>query len=79
MSSFPYGIHHIHDSIMSMCVRKFANEVHTEDIQTTLRDGERMELSGWAPSLDLCPETECQCPGILTNVSGHLWPPVAPG
>src|SRR5882757_10947706 len=79
MSSFPYGIHHIHDSIMSMCVRKFTNEVHAEDIPTTLQDGERMELSGWAPSLDLRPETDVARPGILTNVSGHLWPPVAPG
>src|SRR5882762_9152806 len=79
MSSFPHGIYYIHDGIMSVCVWKFANEVHTEDVPTVLRNGERMKLSGWAPSLDLGPETDVARPSILTNVSGHLWPPVAPG
>src|SRR5882757_4320996 len=79
MSSFPHGIYYIHDGIMSMCVWKFANEVHTEDVPTVLWNGERMKLSGWAPSLDLGLETDVARPSILTNVSGHLWPPVAPG
>jgi hypothetical protein len=79
MSSFPYGIYHIHDSIMSMCIWKFVNEVHSEDVPTVLWNGEQMKLSSWVLLLDLHPETDVTCPGILTNISGHLWPPVAPG
>src|SRR5882762_9294565 len=79
MMLFPHGIYHIHDGIMSMCIRKFTNEVHAEDVPTVLQNRERMELSGWAVSLDLHSETDVACPSILTNVSQHLWPPVAPG
>jgi hypothetical protein len=79
MSSFPHGIYHINDGIMSMCIQKFTDEVYTDDVPTVLQSGEQMKLSGWAASLNLCPETDVTCPHILTNVYQHLWPPVAPG
>src|SRR5882757_6850164 len=79
MSLFPHGVYHIHNGIMSMRIRKFTNEVHTDDIPVALWSGEGMEFSGWATPLNLCPETDVACPHILTNVSRHLWPPVAPG
>jgi hypothetical protein len=79
MCSFPYRIHHIHDGIVFMCVRKFTDEIHAEDVPAVLWNGERMELSDWAASLDLRPETDVACLNILTNVSQHLWPPVVPG
>src|SRR5882757_3489767 len=79
MSLFPHGIYHIHDGIMSMCVWKFTNEVHAEDVPTVLWNGEQMELTDWVVSVNLRPETHLACPSILTNVSQHLWPPVALG
>jgi hypothetical protein len=79
MNSFLHGIYHIHDGIVSMCIWKFTNEVHADDVPTVLQNGEWMELSGWAVSLNLCLETDVTCPHILTNVSQHLWSPVAPG
>jgi len=54
MSSFP-RIYYIH--MASFHVRlEVANE-STLGRPTVLRNGERMKLSSWAPSLDLGPET----------------------
>src|SRR6267154_5496698 len=62
-----------------MRVRKFHNEIHTDDIPAVLRSWERVKLSGWTASLNLSPETGVTCFHILANVAGHLWPPVVAG
>ena len=42
MSLFPHRVYHIHNGIVFMRVRKFTNEVHTDDVPVALWSGERM-------------------------------------
>ena len=79
MSPLAHRVHHIHDGIMSMCLRELSDEVHTYNIPAIVWYGKGMELSGWTTTLNLCPETKVACPCVLTNIPRHLWPLVVLG
>jgi hypothetical protein len=61
---------------MSMRVRKLSDEVYADYVPTVLRNGERMKLSDRTMPLNLSPKAEIARLHILTDVAGHLWPPV---
>ena len=63
---------------MSMQVWKLYNE-YTDDIPAILWDGEWVKLSSQTMPLNLSPKAEVTCLSVLTDVAGHLWPPVVAG
>jgi hypothetical protein len=62
-----------------MRVWKLSDEVYTDYVPAVLWNGERMKLSDWMMPLNLSLKAEIACLHILTDVAGHLWPPVIAG
>jgi hypothetical protein len=62
-----------------MRVWKLSDEVYADDVPAVLWNGEQMKLSNWTTLLNLSLKAEIACLCILTDVVGHLWPPVIAG
>jgi hypothetical protein len=77
--SFPYGVHHYHDHIVSVSFWEFYYDVDQKCLPSFVQDLEGLEFTKGPMSLCLGPKAEITGAAILTYVLQHLWPPVGLG
>src|SRR5437016_1669267 len=79
MSSFGDGVDDDHYCIMTRRFWEFDDEVHTDGVPRCIRDWEGVKLSDRAVPLGLSAKAKVTGRDILSNILGHLGPPVASG
>src|SRR5271155_1687292 len=76
MRTFSHRIDNNHNTVFSICFWQFRYKIDTDHIPRAVWNRMRVEFAHWWLTRGFCTETHVTGGDVLSNIAGHLRPPI---